>query len=89
MEDPVPLYYRVEEQIKKRILDGIYGIGQPIPTETELQSEFGVSRLTIREAIKRLVAYRLVEKKQGRGTFVTKPDTHHRVGFLILKGNLI
>lgn len=82
MEDPVPLYYRVEEQIKKRILDGQYEIGQPIPTETELQKEFGVSRLTIREAIKRLVAYRLVEKKQGRGTFVIRPDAHHRVGFL-------
>ena len=41
---------------------------------------FKVSRLTVREAINRLVAQGMVEKKQGKGTFVSKSTTDHLVG---------
>jgi len=82
MNDPTPLYYVIEKEIKRRIIEGVYRTGKRMPTETELQNEFGVSRLTIREAIKRLVDLGLVQKNQGRGTYVIKPDIYHRVGFL-------
>jgi GntR family transcriptional regulator len=83
MQNPIPLYFKVEEALKNRIHNGEYEVGEPIPTEPELQKEFGVSRLTVREAIKRLVTYGLLEIRRGKGTFVAKPNIYHRVGFLM------
>src|SRR6516162_8624272 len=46
--------------------------GGPLPTEAELQKEFGASRNTIRDAIKWLVSLGLVETRPGQGTFVVE-----------------
>lgn len=64
----------VADQLKKKIISGEYSSGDKLPIENELCTAFGVSRITIREAMKKLSAMGLVEIKQGKGTFVKSVD---------------
>ncbi len=73
----LPLYHQVEEAIRKDISAKIYIPGQTIPTETELQKQYNVSRETIRKAVTNLVLSGLLEKRKGVGTFVTQPKIIH------------
>lgn len=73
------LYYQVMEKIRGDILSGIYPVGTKLPSEPELQSKYGVSRVTIRNAVDGLVADGLVERVQGTGTFVRKPQKVSRL----------
>ncbi len=60
----------VEAQLRQKILDGTCAPGDKIPSEKELGTLFGVSRLPIREAIARLTALGLLRSVQGKGVFV-------------------
>jgi GntR family transcriptional regulator len=70
---PVPMWQQVAEHVRDQILSGTYTAGQPLPSEEALAAEFGVSRPTIREGIKVLVAEGLVEVARPRGTTVRDP----------------
>jgi len=65
-----PLYLQIKEMIKDRILHGVYPIHTNIPSEPQLEEEFSVSKITIRNAIKELVQEGYLEKKSGKGTKV-------------------
>lgn len=67
-----PLYYQVAMDIRDRIGDGAYRPGSRLPTELELMEEFGVSRVTVRKALKELCETGVVEHRIKRGHFVTK-----------------
>ncbi len=69
----IPLYYQLEQILLEKIESGEYRPGDRIPTEMELQEMFGVSRMTVRQAISRLVNAGKLRAEQGRGTFVTEP----------------
>ncbi len=71
--NPLPLYFQLQEILRRKILDGEYNPGDLIPTEKELQELYGVSRITVRNAINGLVIDDLLIKKQGRGTIVAYP----------------
>ncbi|ODQ94394.1 GntR family transcriptional regulator [Mycolicibacterium holsaticum] len=73
--------HQVEEQIRHAIRSGALVTGQKLPTEIELAADFGVSRTTIREALRTLVADGLLEKMPGAGggSFVRSLD-HHAFG---------
>lgn len=72
----VPLYYQVEHVIRQRITSGEYAPGSQIPSENELSREMGVSRVTVREALRELVRDNMLVKVQGKGTFVAQhPST--------------
>lgn len=64
----------VVEQLKERIISGEYKSGDQLPPEGALCEIFGVSRITVREALKKLNMMGLVEIKQGKGTFVKSVD---------------
>lgn len=64
----------VAEQLKKKIISGEYASGDKLPVEADLCQAFGVSRITVREAMKKLSTMGLVEIKQGKGTFVKSVD---------------
>ena len=64
----------VVEQLKERIVSGAYKSGDQLPPEGALCELFGVSRITVREALKKLNMMGLVEIKQGKGTFVKTVD---------------
>ena len=66
----VPLYEQLKGAISADIISGVYKPGTRLPSEAELEAEYGVSRITVRRAVKELVAEGFVVKKQGKGTFV-------------------
>ena len=65
---------QVFEQLKELIFRGRLKPGDQLMPEREMATSMNVSRTTIRNAISRLVTMHLVEHKQGKGTFVAKPD---------------
>jgi GntR family transcriptional regulator len=73
-----PAYLVMYTEVKKSIVNGLYAIGELLPTEAELEKQFDVSRTTVRRAMELLARDGLVEIKQGRGTMVldykTKQD---------------
>ncbi len=70
--DMMPLYQQIKERIKESILKEELKPGEKIQTELELISKYGVSRITVRNAISDLVEEGYLIKKQGKGTFVNK-----------------
>ena len=71
MNSLVPIYQQIKESIKSWIIDGIYKPSQKIPSESELIKEFGVSRLTIRQALGILAKEGYLVSKRGKGSYVT------------------
>jgi GntR family transcriptional regulator len=67
----VPRYLQVASVLRRRIRDGDWPVGAKIATLEELEREFGVARVTVRQAIDLLQGEGLVKSFQGRGTFVT------------------
>lgn len=65
-----PLYLQVKNIVKDRILHGVYPLGGHIPPEPQLEQEFNVSKMTVRNAIRELAEEGYVEKKSGVGTIV-------------------
>jgi len=67
---------QIAEQLRAAIVDGRLKIGERLPTEDELAQRFGVSRPSVREALKRLAAQNLVRARRGPtgGNFVIKPS---------------
>jgi GntR family transcriptional regulator len=71
-ERPVPpLYYRVFRTLERRMRDHRYKQGERLPSEDELCREFGASRITIRQAVGRLVDLGFVTRRRGSGTYVS------------------
>ncbi len=73
MLSPVPLYSQIRELLRLRIFDGTYKSHQQMPSENEMVRLFGVSRITIRQALNDLQKEGLIFKIHGKGTFVSKP----------------
>lgn len=67
----VPLYVQIAALLKKDIENGVFKQTGRIPTEGDLAEQYQVSRITVRKAVEDLVNQGLVEKKQGKGTFIT------------------
>jgi DNA-binding FadR family transcriptional regulator len=62
---------QVTEQLRAQITSGEWHVGARIPTEAELADALGVSRNTIREAVRALMHVGVLERRQGSGTYVT------------------
>lgn len=67
---PTPLYHQMFRLLRDRIVSGEIARGSRIPTEFELASAFGVSRITAKRALDELAAEGLVERRRGKGTHV-------------------
>jgi GntR family transcriptional regulator len=65
----VPLYHQVYLVLRENIRNGTYPVGGALPTEPELCDAFGVSRITVKRAMRNLAAEGLVLRQRGRGTF--------------------
>ncbi|MCI6263499.1 MAG: GntR family transcriptional regulator [Olsenella sp.] len=70
-----PLYMQVLAHIQYDIDSGAYGIGESIPSESELEQRFSVSRITIRRAVQELVDAGYLIKRPGKGTFVREKSS--------------
>lgn len=72
-ELPVPLYYQLKMALMGAIESGEWQRGEQLPNEGQLAANFGVSKITVRQALRDLVEMGYVRREQGRGTFVSKP----------------
>ncbi|WP_273327047.1 FadR/GntR family transcriptional regulator [Vallitalea guaymasensis] len=86
------IYEYVIEQIQKMILEGTLKEGDRLPAERELTDLLGVSRTSVREAIRALEVIGLVESRQGEGNFISSNVSNTlleplSVKFMLSKGN--
>jgi len=75
-------YETIGQTLRERIFGGHYGEGAQLPSESALQSEFAVSRVTIRLALDVLRRADLIESRQGKGYFVRPVRALHDLGRL-------
>lgn len=77
-------YEQVYDQLRELIMHGELTRGERLPNETVLAREFGVSRSTVREALRALAAHNLIHTVKGAtgGSFVTLPTVDHISEFL-------
>lgn len=71
-DEPAPIYQRVKQAIISQIRAGEWKARQRVPSESELVSELGVSRMTINRALRELTAEGYLLRMQGVGTFVAE-----------------
>ncbi|MCI3206760.1 MULTISPECIES: GntR family transcriptional regulator [Pandoraea] len=78
-DSPVPLYAQIKDMLRSGILDGHYAPLSRMPSESELQAMFDVSRITIRQALGDLQKEGLIFKVHGKGSFVSQPKAFQNV----------
>lgn len=78
-ESPLPLYTQIKNALRSGILDGRYAPHSRMPSESELQAMFEVSRITIRQALGDLQKEGLIFKVHGKGSFVSQPKAFQNV----------
>lgn len=69
----VPLYRQLARSVEEKIRDGSFPEGSRLPSEQEWMRRFGLSRVTVRQAMADLFRRNAIVRKQGLGTFVQKP----------------
>ena len=67
----MPLYKQLELMLREEIDNGKRPAGSQLPTENELEQIYHVSRVTVRKALSMLVEDGYLERRSGKGTFVT------------------
>jgi len=77
MTKMIPAYQRIKNAILDNIHSGKWQAGNAISTEMALAEEFGVSRMTVNRALKELSEERVLERRQGSGTFVAQQQFNH------------
>lgn len=71
------LYRQIAAQLKAEITEGRFSMNGKLPSELDLTARFGVSRVTVRQAMAQLLEEGFVLRKQGKGTFVAGPKLQH------------
>ena len=69
---PIPIYYQLKQDFLANISSGKWQRGHCIDSERELSEYYGVSRMTIRQALGELVQEGILYKEKGKGTFVSE-----------------
>lgn len=82
----VPLWAQIERTLRQMIQSGQWKEGHQLPPEPELAASFGVSRVTVRQAVQRLVDEGRVIRQRGKGSFVTRPPVSRAVNNQYLDG---
>lgn len=72
-KSPIPIYHQLYEILKKKIKNGTFKAGEYLPSENKLAEYYGVSRLTVRQALSELVEEGMVKKRRGKGTLIVHP----------------
>ena len=75
---------QVFDQMKEMIISGTWKPGDKIPSENELQRIFDVSRVAVREAIKQLKSYNIIETRHGVGSFIVEADEQFLIDHIMM-----
>jgi GntR family transcriptional regulator len=78
-----PAYHQLNDRLRRLATSGDLSPGARFPTERELATRFGVSRVTANKALSQLVVEGLLEFRPGVGTFVRKSGLDHDIGSLM------
>ena len=73
-DSAAPLFRQLANDLRQRIIDRSLAAGTKLPSEQELAQTHGVSLITVRQALSRLHGERLIQKINGKGSFVTEPE---------------
>jgi DNA-binding GntR family transcriptional regulator len=77
-------YQVIKEGLKKQIQQGVFNVGDYLPSESELCNRFSITRTTVRKAMEELLKEGYIEKQQGKGSIVRERQTS--LGLLTVKG---
>lgn len=69
-----PLWSQIDDDIREKIDSGEYKVGDILPPEMQLVDIYGVSRITIRQAMDNLMKDRYIERRRGKGTIVVERE---------------
>jgi len=78
--NPLPLWAQLEQELRQRLDAGEFD--ERFPTDAELTEQYGVSRHTVRDAIRRLNSTGLLRRERGRGTVVNRAEFEQSLGTL-------
>jgi GntR family transcriptional regulator, transcriptional repressor for pyruvate dehydrogenase complex len=73
---------QIVDKFRKALAEGMLRVGDKLPPERELCQQFGVSRTSLREAVRSLEAYGLVESQHGGGSYITDRFSENVFDFL-------
>jgi len=79
MSNQLPVYIQIHDQLKNEIEQGIWKVGDRLPSERELAVKFNVSRMTLRQAIQNLADEGILERKIGSGTYVAREKVQEKM----------
>ena len=74
--DDLPIYRQLRDRVVAMILEGVLGDGDALPSVRNVAAEYRLNPLTVLKGYQELVDEGLVEKKRGRGMFVTEGARH-------------
>ncbi|WP_421385934.1 GntR family transcriptional regulator [Aeromonas veronii] len=74
-----PMYRQIADTIQQWIAQGELAPGDALPTEAELREQFGVSRVTVRQALKQLTELNVIESIQGSGSYVRQEKVNYDI----------
>lgn len=83
---PIPLYYQMETLFRSKITSGEWPVGYKLPPEKDISKSYGLSVVTIKQSLAKLVADGLITRKRGKGTYVEKSLNEER--YQPLEGSL-
>jgi DNA-binding GntR family transcriptional regulator len=77
-------YQEIQFMLKEKIQQGVFQVGNYLPSENELCTEFSITRTTVRKALDNLIKEGFIEKQQGKGSRVK--ERRNSLGLLNVKG---
>jgi GntR family transcriptional regulator len=75
----LPRYHRIAESLRERIGSGEWMAGAPLPNQRRLARDFGVTLMTLRQALELLERDHLITRRHGLGTFVAAPSIDYEI----------
>jgi GntR family mannosyl-D-glycerate transport/metabolism transcriptional repressor len=74
-----PMYRQIADAIRLQVENGELKAGDALPTESALQAQFAVSRVTVRQALKQLTEQQIIESIQGSGSYVKEEKVNYDI----------
>ncbi|MEV6924726.1 GntR family transcriptional regulator [Dactylosporangium sp. NPDC051485] len=82
VRDGEPRYRAIAADLAAKIHAGVYPAGAALPAQRELSTAYGVTLMTLRQALRELSDEGLIVQQPGRGTYVSPPHLAYRLGSL-------
>jgi GntR family transcriptional regulator len=79
---PASLYARIREELREQIVSGRWQPNDPVPSERALMAQYGVSRITVRQALGELQKESLIFRIAGKGAYVAQTRAFQELGRL-------